>query len=134
MLGDIFILDNEVYITNLEKYDFILETSLTKIGKIPVKLEKISILPEIKKNFKDITLSVNSTRIDLVLSKLLKLSRKDTLEYMKKKRILLNYSEISKIVNLKEKDVLSIEGYGKIIIVNQENNKNSIRLNIKKYC
>ena len=134
MLGDIFISDNEVYITNLEKYDFILETSLTKIGKTPVKLEKITVFPEIKKKFKDITLSVNSTRIDLVLSKLLKLRRKETLEYMKKKRILLNYTEINKIVNLKEEDILSIEGYGKIIIVSIENNKNNIRLNIKKYC
>ena len=99
-----------------------------------MKLEKITVFPEIKKKFKDITLSVNSTRIDLILSKLLKISRKDTLEYMKKKRILLNYSEISKIVNIKEEDVLSVEGYGKIIIVSLENNKNNIRLNLKKYC
>jgi len=37
MIGDIFVLEQEVYITNLEKYDFLLETSLTKIGRNSIK-------------------------------------------------------------------------------------------------
>jgi len=81
-----------------------------------------------------LSFNVNSTRIDLIISKLLKISRKDTLEYMKKKRILLNYVELEKIVNLKENDVLSIEGFGKVIIEEVIYNKNNIRINIKKYC
>jgi len=134
MIGDIFVLEQEVYITNLEKYDFLLETSLTKIGRNSIKLEKIDYLPKIERKFKNLSFNVNSTRIDLIISKLLKISRKDTLEYMKKKRILLNYVELEKIVNLKENDVLSIEGFGKVIIEEVIYNKNNIRINIKKYC
>lgn len=134
MLGDIFILEDQIYITNLKKYDFLLETSLIKIGSKTIQLEKIKNFPQITRKFKNISISANSARLDLIISKLLKLSRKDTLEYMKKKKILLNYSEINKVVNLKEKDILSIEGYGKVIINEILDSKNNIRINIKKYC
>lgn len=133
-IGDIFVLENSVYITNLEKYDFIIETMLNKIGRKSIKLEKIKGFPEMIRKFTELSLTVNSTRIDLIISKLLKLSRKDTIEYMIKKRILVNYQKNNKIINLKEGDILSIEGFGKVVINEIIINKNNLRVNIKKYC
>ncbi len=116
MIGDIFMGENEVYLTNLEKYDFLLETSFTKIGSQKITLQKIHKLPEIERKYQELTLLVPSLRTDLILSRILKQSRKKTEEYQKEKRVLVNYKEISPKKLLKEKDILSIEKQGKLRI------------------
>lgn len=134
MIGDIFVLEDIVYITNLEKYNNLLEVAFTKIGKKPIKLIRIEHLPVIERKYLDLSILVNSTRLDLILSKLLKISRKDSLEYLKKKRVLLNYTEIDKTKNLKEGDILSIEGFGKVVVKEIVDSKKGLKIIIKKYC
>lgn len=110
MIGDIFVLEDAIYLTNLKKYDSILERELVQIGKHSVSLEKIELLPEISRKFEDVWLTVYSMRFDLIVSKLLNLSRSKTEAYIKTKRVFINYQEVLKVYFLKEQDILSIEG------------------------
>jgi len=120
MIGDIFI-QNGVYITNLKLYDPVLESSLIKIGKYHVDLEKIDALPEIKLDFDYIELPLNSTRLDLIISHLAHISRSEALNYIRKHCICINYKEVEKPEILLHKgDILSVEKLGKFKVVKEE--------------
>lgn len=137
MIGDIFITENNVYLTNLEKYDYLLETSLEKIGRTNIKLYKIKELPsEIKQDFEEIKLNVASTRFDLITSKLANTSRSKILEVLKTRKVFINYKKLTnESIVLKENDIFSIEKLGKYKIVSiiQDERTKKYKVLIKKY-
>jgi len=135
MIGDIFLTEEVVYFTNLSKYDFLLETSLTHIGPFAIQLEKILEFPYIPRKYQEVTIFASSLRLDLVVSRLLQMSRSKTLEYMKEKRILVNFKRVSKTYSLKTSDILSIEGVGKFCIQDvQTSDRGKFRIFMRKYC
>lgn len=110
---------------------------LDKIGKVGVKTELgISIeIPEQK--FQTISGTISSTRLDCILSLVLKKSRSVCKELIESGKVMLDYSETfdcSKQVN--EGGIISIRGFGKLIFVgcNGTSRKNKIRVEIEKYC
>lgn len=135
MIGDIFILENQALLTNLTKYNTVLEESFTMIGIRKIQLRKIDELPYIPKKFQDLYWTVSSTRVDLVVAKILGKSRKNANEYMKEKQVLINYQPAFKNVSLKQNDILSIQNSGKYKICQITPMKNGkFRLLIQKYC
>ncbi len=134
MIGDIFIQEDAIYITNLKKYDRLLQQEFRQIGRVSITLEMVEKLPQILRSYTDIWLTASSPRLDLILSKLIKKSRSQTEEYQKSKRVLVNYQSISKVYFLKEQDILSVEGIGKFIVREIQEKKNGkLRILIQKY-
>lgn len=136
MIGDIFIEDNYVYLTNLKKYDKFLLSNLTKINNYCIELEKVDEIINFERKYININLSLNSLRIDLFISKLSNLSRSKVIDFIKDKNIFVNYKKIdSNSFLIKENDIISIQSIGKFIIDNITYNerKQKYIINIRKY-
>ena len=115
IIGDI-IVDKNYYVVVIEHMKNYLINNLLQIGHYNVNLEEVS-LDEVN-NYKipyiNITITVSSLRIDVVIAHIIGTSRGIILEKFKNKEIFLNYNILKKIdYNLKEGDIFSIRGYGK---------------------
>lgn len=115
IIGDI-IIDKNYYVVVMEHMKNYLINNLLQIGREIVDLEEVS-FDEIKNYeilYSNITITVSSLRIDVVIARIIGTSRGIVLEKFKNKEIFLNYNILNKInYNLKEEDVFSIRGYGK---------------------
>ncbi len=135
MMGDIF-LQNGVYLTNLKKYDPLLESSFTKIGKYEIELEKIECLPEIKREFDEFKFQLTSFRLDLIVSRLAHVSRAEALGYLRKNNVYVNFVQIEKPeFRLQKGDILSIEKVGKFKVKETTRlaKKGKVQIELEKY-
>lgn len=135
LIGDIIVNNRYFIICKNEIKDYLLY-NINKIKNYNVLLEEVDInyLNNYKRSYEDIKLLVTSLRIDVIIAKITKKSRKDVLDIIKEKEVVLNYEILNKVVNLKENDVFSIRKYGKYIYKGIERNtKNNIIINLKKY-
>lgn len=138
-IGDIIVHKDSAYIIVLEENANYLKTSFEYEKRF--KKAKISIIDinEIKTKeieFEEITISVNSVRLDSVISEIIKTSRKIAQEYLEEERISINYAvETKPTKTIKEKDILIIRGKGKFIIDEflGKNKKGKEIIRIKKY-
>ena len=118
-LGDILVVRDYAYIIVKEEIgDFILY-NLEKIGKqnVYTEIESFSkiIVPEIK--YKEKKLFLTSLRLDLVLSSTYNISRKDSMDIIKKGFVKINWKPIDKPAKeVSEGDVISVRGYGRFIL------------------
>lgn len=136
ILGDLIVKNNVCFGIILdEKYD-IINNEIDKIGKIPVKIEKISFEDIPKSEFKESIMLVSSLRLDNFVSAVTGLSRQKSVEEIDKGNVLLNYNiEKDKSMEIKEGDVLTIKKTGKFRFeeIAGESRKNKIRVKIKKF-
>lgn len=134
--GDI-IIGEKYYLIVLDELKKYMINNFTHVGKKKVILEEKP-LEEVKDfqiQFEDLVLNTTTMRIDSIISKLAKTSRNKAQEYIKEKKIIVNY-ELLKNQNymLKENDIFSIKNVGKFKIVNSFlNSKNKYKIYIKKY-
>jgi len=136
LIGDIFVEENTIYITNLTKMNSYLEENLKKIKNHLINLEKTKSIELTKERFESIILLLTSMRLDHVVSKIMNTSRSVASEKIKNGDVLVNYQVIKKQdFFLKINDVLSIRSVGKFIIFEEQGKtKNQKqRLEIKKY-
>lgn len=135
-IGDIFINEDVIYITNLSRLNNFLENSLYSIKNKRVKLEKVNEIILKEDRFINLKIVIPSYRLDVIVSKLAHLSRNDSIKIINNNMVLLNYEEVtnnSKIVNIG--DIISIRKVGKFII-NKEllvSKKDNYLVEIKKY-
>ena len=135
-IGDIFINEDNIYITNLSRLNNFLENSLYSIINKRVKLEKVNEIILKEDRFISLKLVIPSYRLDVIVSKLAHLSRNDSIKIINNNMVLLNYEEVtnnSRIVNIG--DIISIRKVGKFII-NKEllvSKKDNYLVEIKKY-
>lgn len=115
VLGDILIKDKKAYLFCMESMkDFIME-NLTRVGHTTVHCLLVEEPPRLEKtDLQEIKLQVSSGRLDGIIARLYKLSRSQAAELFFQKRVFVNgrLCENSSH-NLKEKDVVSVRGYGK---------------------
>ena len=93
-------------------------------------------LKDYKRSYESHEIIVTSLRIDNVISKIIGVNRKDIIDKIKNKEVILNYEELTKTsYNLKENDVFSIKRYGKYKFVNVLNKtkKNNLVIKYLKY-
>lgn len=136
MIGDVFVEEDYVYFMVLETVKQLIESELTKFGSYSIKLEEIENFTLKEEHFISQIITVSSLRLDVVLCRLLNLSRSQVEELFIKKKVLLNYLEPNKVHTLlKEDDILSIRGYGKYKITDKKNitRSDKIRLEVLKY-
>lgn len=137
MIGDIFCHDGKCYLTNLTKYNSILEHELVSIRNQKVGLEKIDAFIIDYPLFTELEIIVASLRLDLIIAKICNLSRSKALDLLKSSSVLINYKEMKdSSYTVRESDILSIRGYGKFVIGKEKlkTKSGNILLLIKQYC
>ena len=116
-LGDIFIKGKNGYVFCLERIaDFIME-NLTQIRHTHVKLRILETMEEfVQKEVEEIVVLSASERIDGVISKVYNMSRSQSIEYFRAKKIYVNSRLCeNNSYQLKAGDVVSVRGYGKFV-------------------
>ncbi|MDY5576583.1 MAG: YlmH/Sll1252 family protein [Lachnospiraceae bacterium] len=137
VIGDIIIRNNQGYVICLKKMADYIADNLTKIKHTYVKCKVVHEMPQaIKPVLEQKQLSVSSERCDIVLSKLYNISRSDSLNLFREKKVYINSRvEESNSRNLKEGDVVSARGFGKFIYhgVQSVNKKDKLRIELSQY-
>ena len=135
LIGDILVDDSYFIICKSEISDYLVY-NIDKIKNYNVNLEKVDLeyLNNYKREYEKVKLLVPSLRIDVIIAKITKKSRKDVLDIIKDKQVVLNYEILNKVTNLKQNDIFSIRKYGKYIFNGIEGNtKNNIIVTLDKY-
>lgn len=116
MIGDIIVDEEEYYFYIIDKMCSYIENSLYMIGNKYVTIEEVSLeyLENYKKKYEIKNIIVPSLRIDAVISKIINTSRSNSVDLIKNKCVILNYSILKNDSTiLKENDIFSIRKYGK---------------------
>lgn len=138
-IGDIIVHEDSAYMIVLEENANYLKSSFEYERKF--KKAKISIIEidEIKTKpieFEEIIISVNSVRLDSVISEVIKTSRKIAQKFLEEEKVSINYTVETKATKtIKEKDILIIRGKGKFVIDEflGKNKKGKEIIKISKY-
>lgn len=118
-IGDILIHENHCQvIVSDDICDFIL-MNLTKIARNNVLVEEIK-RDEIiysKPNYKEVSFTISSSRLDCIISGIYNLSRQESLQYIKAERVFVNYEKIiSSSRTINSGDIISVRGKGRCIV------------------
>ena len=135
-IGDILVEDNHFYFTNLTRLNDFVEKNLLSIGKKPVMLKTVDSVIWNKDLFITFNITINSMRLDSIISKIVGTSRSKAQDLINNHSVLVNFDEAVNITYLvKENDIISIYRVGKFKIGNVVGNtkKNKIILEINKY-
>jgi RNA-binding protein YlmH len=136
-LGDIFIREKTGYVFCLERIAPYLLENLTQIRHNQVKLSLVAdpgSLP--KPRIEPVQLVVSSTRLDGVVAKLFNLSRSQSLELFRTKRIYVNNRICENNSGCpRAGDKISVRGYGKFIYEGMayQTKKGKISLQVSQY-
>lgn len=138
LLGDIAVTDGgaAVFVT-AEIADFV-EMNLKKVASDTVRVSRKTADEDVKieRNFKEIDLTVSSLRLDCVLSAATGMSRSKSAEAVEEGLCTVNYSAAKDIrLNISDGDILSVRGFGKMIIQTDKSltKKGRIHIKVKKY-
>ena len=116
MIGDIIIDEDNYYFYIIDKMSSFIENNLFMIGNKYVTIEEIDIskMKDYKKKYEIKNMIVSSLRMDTIVSKITNTSRNNSIELIKNKNVILNYSILKDgSITLKENDIFSIRRYGK---------------------
>lgn len=95
--------------------------NLNKVSRNKVIVNKISrddIIPN-SPNYKEVSFTVSSQRLDCIISGLYNISRQDSLKYINGERVHVNYEKItSPSKEIEDNSLISVRGKGRSIIVN----------------
>ena len=136
-IGDILISDSDAFIFVYDTVKDYVMLNLTKVASHRVTLkeeENICILPQ--KKFEEIQGTVSSVRLDSIVSLFTRKSRADSQSLISAERVFVNYSvSASASFRLKEGDIISVRGFGKmrLSLIGGETKKGRIKITISKY-
>lgn len=137
VLGDIFIKEKSAYLFCEDSIADYIGANLDKIRHTNVKVSRASdTAAAFPKILKDMEVLVQSPRFDAVVAAIGKLSRSESQQLFRNKKVLLNgrICENNSMI-LKEGAVFSVRGYGKYIYegCGKENRKGKVYVRLKKY-
>ena len=137
-IGDIIVSDKMIQIVALEEICGFAELNLTQIGryKVTTYVEDIQNIVPKQNDFKIITDTVKSLRLDSVSSAGFNDSRSKVALDIKKEKVKVNHVPIpSPSYNVSEGDLISYRGKGRIILdkVLGATKKERLRISIKKF-
>ncbi len=137
-VGDILVFGNECFVFVMKDIAGYIEQNFTKIGRQNVSVKRASFdevrIPEVK--IEEINATVASLRLDCVIAEGFRLSRETAKSAVEKQLVSLNHRIIgTPSQNVKENDVISLRGKGKIILksVSGESRKGRIWVKILRY-
>jgi len=118
-IGDILVDGNKSNIIVLRDIADFIELNLTKVGNTSVNVEvkDVDELETSEPKTKEIKATVASLRVDCIVSAGFGMSRAKIIEYIKAERLNLNWEQVSSpSKQIKEGDVISVRGRGRIIV------------------
>lgn len=140
MIGDIFIYNNTCYFFTLKYNEKYIINNLTSISKYPVIVQALSILENeikgIRINYEKVEITVQSLRIDAILSQVFNISREQVKQKIQKGDLFINSKEMYFIAyTVKKDDIVSLKRCGKVKIGEVVRNTKSgkVVINIYKY-
>ncbi len=117
-VGDILVGEGVAVVFMASSVAPIVLNEVAKIGKVGVKIEEglPEVLP-IHEEFEEITGSVSSLRLDCLVGLVTNLSREKSSVLIESKKVSLNHFECESVSKLvREKDIISIRGYGRFVL------------------
>lgn len=137
LTGDIIINDKECYIFCLDKVAEFISQSLDKVKHTNIKTEILSgNAPEIKREYREILGTVSSVRLDSIIALGFNTSRNSILPLISSGKVFVNGREnLSNSYALKEGDIISVRGHGKLRYESEGNmtKKGRISVRLLKY-
>lgn len=114
-LGDIFIVGNAGYLFCMENMASYIIENLTRVKHTTVVCKVADNPPMISESDRvEVVVQIASKRVDGVISKVYKLSRNDSLDLFRQKKVFINGRLCENNSQLlKEQDKVSVRGYGK---------------------
>ncbi len=121
-LGDIFIEGSTGYIFCVEDMAGFIMENFSKVKHTPISCSRVEHPPlSVEKDRQEVKLQLSSERLDGVASKLLGLSRSDSIELFRQKKVFVNGRQCENNSRLlKSGDVVSVRGYGKFEYLGQQ--------------
>ena len=112
--------------------------NLKKVASDTVRITRLTADEDVKieRNFKESDLTVSSLRLDCVLSAATGMSRSKSAEAVEEGLCTVNYNTAKDIrLNISDGDILSVRGFGKMIIQTDKSltKKGRIHIKVKKY-
>lgn len=137
-IGDIVVSDNAAYIFCKADICSYIMNNLERVGRGGVKLRETDCLPAemFEKKVKQISFSVQSLRLDAILSGSLNISRKLSGDLIKSGKVKVNFDECENLSRiLSQGDLISARGFGRLRVVDigGETRKGRIYVYIEKY-
>lgn len=137
VIGDIVIRDGIAYIICIDRMTEYIISHLDRIRHTSVRCMVSKEMPEqAEPVFQIAELVVSSERCDSVVSKVFSLSRSQSLDLFRAKKIFVNGRQYENNSGcLKESDIVSVRGFGKFVFdgIEQETRKGRVRVKIRKY-
>lgn len=132
-LGDIFVGDGYFQIMVAAEIAPYVITNLTTVKNATIKLSEVPLTTLLEKemNWVETDQTVSSLRLDVVLSEIYRLSRKDATNLIKKKQVKVNFKLVDVgTYQLFEGDLLSVRGKGrsKLKKINGQTRKEKLRV------
>lgn len=136
-VGDILVSEGlAVIFVQEDLKDFVIQ-NIEKIGRVGVALREVTESPiRPVQEFKEISGTVASLRIDCILALITRLSRTKAAELISSGRVMVQYAEVdSANLIVKPGDVVSVRGYGKFILLDEihETKKGRFHIKINQY-
>lgn len=136
-IGDIILEVGCAYVIGDAEISRYLLYNLSKVGSTPVQVTTSDSIGKKQETVKIIHSTVASLRLDCVVSTGYNISRSKALEVIKGGKVRLNWEEaLTPAKELKEKDVISLRGRGRIVLeeVSGTTRKDRIKVTIHKYA
>jgi len=133
--SDIFVEENKAYFlifSNLKN----LVLNVKKIANVKVEMIEVDQFILEEEHFDNFQIIIPSFRVDVILSKLLNVSRNKSLDLILNKKVMVNYIEVdSKKYQVNLLDIISVRGYGKykIIDILAKSKKDNYFVKVIKY-
>lgn len=116
--GDIFVETDRAYVVVFAHLVPFLFSHVTMIGKASVSLKKVDHMELSEEHAVFFQVVVPSFRIDVLVSKILSVSRGDALSFLLEHKVMVNYREVkSKSKVLSCGDTISVRGFGKFRMI-----------------
>lgn len=133
-IGDLFVEDKECYMFCLESMADYLIDELEQVKHTHVKCERVA-LEEVKElksaTPESKTLQVSSERIDAVIAKVYNISRNQSIDLFREKKIFVNGKcQENNSYLLKDRDAVSVRGHGKFLFYGIQGETKKGKLNV----
>lgn len=135
-IGDIMLVDEEAFLFVEQSMEEYIASSLEKVRHTKVVCEKVGTDVTFKQKYKEISGTVQSVRLDAIISVAFKSSRSQLISMISSGRVFVNGSLITNnSFRLKEGDIVSVRGMGKFLYEKELDvtKKGKIRILLRKY-
>ena len=136
-VGDIMQKEKCAYLFCLEKVAGYIVENLTQIKHTSVKCRCLEEMPEaVKPQRETVKLVAASMRLDVIVAKLYHLSRSQSLDLFREKKVFVNGRQMeNNSGTLKEQDLVSVRGYGKFVCdgISGQTRKGNLNVRISRY-